>query len=433
MPTAVTIDSRRTAPGDWLTAAFLLAFPAIAMLVQGASSAVSIGAGVIAVGALGWRPAGATYGYASPGRHGLAFCVALCAPVAAVALSTLSHGHPLFRTWDSPSRFLLAIPIFLALRRAPQRIFIWADISFTLGAFAALAIALFLPRDWGDGRIGSAFLNPIHFGDLALALGVISAITLNWWRKDSAFARALKIAGLFAGLAASLLSGSRGGWAALPFVAILIVWELGRNKPLQWKVLMPMAVALLLALVYGLSGTVRDRLGDVSSDLAQYTQGHRDTSVGIRLQLYEAASTLIAEHPVLGLGADGFRDKMTSMAKQGALTPKAAAFGEGEVHNQLLAYMANYGMVGGLALLAIYVVPAAFFAAKLKSASRTTRRTALMGLSFALMFFIFGLTVETFDLKSTVSFYATVLAVLAAIAERVDSERPSSPILEIRV
>ncbi|MEX3999115.1 O-antigen ligase family protein [Paraburkholderia sp. EG285A] len=425
MQTAVTIDSRRTEPGDWLTAAFLLGFPSIAMLVQGASSAVSIGAGVIALAALCWRPAGAPYGYARPDRLGLALCIALCAPVAAVALSTLSHDHPLLRTWDSPSRFLLAVPIFLALRRAPLRTFAWADLSFTLGALSSLVIAVIMPRDWGDGRIGSAFLNPIHFGDLAVALGVLSAIALNWWRKDSTFMRALKFAGLFAGLAASLLSGSRGGWAAIPLVAVLIVWELGRGKPLHWKVLMPVTVALLLGMVYGLSGTVRQRVGDVSSDLAQYTQGHRDTSVGIRLQLYEAASTLIAEHPVLGLGGDGFRDKMTSMAKQGALTPKAAAFGEGEVHNQLLAYMANYGIVGGLALLSIYIVPAIFFAAKLKSASRTTRRTALMGLSFVLMFFVFGLTVETFDLKSTVSFYATMLAVLAAITERseVKSER----------
>ncbi|SDD09897.1 O-antigen ligase family protein [Paraburkholderia lycopersici] len=418
MPTAVTIEPRRTVPGDWLTAVFLLAFPSVAMLVQGASSAMSIGAAVVTLAALCWRRAGAPYGYAPLDRVALAFCVALCGPVAAVALSTLSHGHPLFPTWDSPSRFLLAVPIFLALRRAPLRIFVWADISFTLGALSALAIALLTPRDWGEGRVGSQFLNPIHFGDLALALGVLSAIALNWWRKDRVFWRILKVAGLFAGLATSLLSGARGGWAAIPLVAVLIVWELGRGKPFHWKVLMPVTVALLLGLVYGLSGTVRERVDMVSSDLTQYSHGNRDTSVGVRLQLYEAASKLIAEHPVLGLGGDGFRDKMTSLARQGALTPVAAAFGEGEVHNQLLAYMANYGIVGGLALLAIYVVPGVFFAAKLQSASRTARRTALMGLSFVLMFLVFGLTVETFDLKSTVSFYATVIGVLAAIADR---------------
>ena len=66
-----------------------------------------------------------------------------------------------------------------------------------------------MPRDSGDDRIGSVFLNPIHFGDRALS--VLSAIALNWWRKDSARWRTLTIEGLSAGLAASSLSGARGG------------------------------------------------------------------------------------------------------------------------------------------------------------------------------------------------------------------------------
>jgi O-antigen ligase len=420
MPTPVTNDSRRTVPGDWLTAFLLLVYPAWALLVHGGASAMTIGVALLAILVLLWRPVGAPYGYVRPKGLALAFCVALIAPVAAVALSTLSHEHPVFRTWDSPSRFVLAIPIFLALRRAPQRVFAWADLSFTLGAFAALAIALVLPRDWGDGRVGSEFLNPIHFGDLALALGVLSAAALNWWRKDRTLVRVLKIAGLFAGLAASLVSGARGGWVAIPIVAVLILWERGRGKPVHWKVLMPVAIVALLALVYGTSSTVRERIDMVSSDLTQYTHGNRDTSIGIRLQLYDVACELIRRHPVLGLGGDGFRDAMNSMAREGALTPIAAQFGEGETHNQLLAYLVNYGIVGGIALLAIYIVPGVFFASRLKSVSATARRTALMGLSFVVMFFIFGLTVETFDLKSQVSVYVTALAALAAMVDRAD-------------
>ncbi|MFT0171994.1 hypothetical protein ACLKMY_23765 [Paraburkholderia mimosarum] len=79
------MDSRRTVPDDWLTAAFLLAFPSIAMFVQGASSAVSIGAGIISLGALCWRPRSALCGYVRPDRRALAFCFALSNPIAAVA------------------------------------------------------------------------------------------------------------------------------------------------------------------------------------------------------------------------------------------------------------------------------------------------------------------------------------------------------------
>ncbi|MFC5430394.1 O-antigen ligase family protein [Paraburkholderia denitrificans] len=385
---------------------------------------MSIIASALSLAVLCWRRSGAPYGdarYARPRYLGLAVCVALAGPLVAVVLSTLLHGHVSLRDWDSPSRFLLAVPLFLALRRAPQRVFARADLSFTLGALSTLVIILFMSRDWGDGRVSSKFLNPIHFGDIALAFAVLSALSLNWWRKDPVLLRVLKIAGIFAGLAVSLLTGSRGGWAAIPPMAVLILWERGRGKSLRWNVLAPVAVAALLALVYGLSGSVRERVDMVSSDLAQYTRGERDTAVGIRLQLYDVAFTLIRQHPVLGLGGEGFRNAMPELARQGALTPLAAQFGIGETHNQLLAYTVNFGIVGGIALLGIYVVPALFFARRLGAASGTVRRTALMGLSFVLMFFIFGLTVETFDLKGTVAFYATMVAVLLAITDRADA------------
>ncbi|TAM27565.1 MAG: O-antigen ligase family protein [Paraburkholderia sp.] len=421
MPTSVKTDKRQTVHGDWLIALFLLTFPSVAMLLNGGASAMSIIASALSLAVLCWPRSGAPYGYARPRRLGLAVCVALAGPLVAVMLSTRLHGHVSLRYWDSPSRFLLAVPLFLALRRAPQRVFAWADLSFTLGVLSTLVIILFMSRDWGDGRVSSKFLNPIHFGDIALAFAVLSALSLNWWRKDTVLLRVLKIAGLFAGLAVSLLTGSRGGWAAIPPIAVLILWERGRGKSLRWNVLAPLAVVALLALVYGLSGSVRERIDMVSSDLAQYTHGERDTAVGIRLQLYDVAFTLIRQHPVLGLGGEGFRDAMPGLVRQGALTPLAAQFGIGETHNQLLAYTVNFGIVGGIALLGIYVVPALFFASRLRAASGTVRRTALMGLSFVLMFLVFGLTVETFDLKGTVAFYATVVAVLLAITDRADA------------
>jgi O-antigen ligase len=44
-----------------------------------------------------------------------------------------------------------------------------------------------------------------------------------------------------------------------------------------------------------------------------------------------------------------------------------------------------------------------------------------MGLMTAVAFAVFGLTVETFNLKVTVSFYSTMLALLAAFAYPVES------------
>lgn len=138
------------------------------------------------------------------------------------------------------------------------------------------------------------------------------------------------------------------------------------------------------------------------------------------MQLYETALKIVESHPLLGLGAHGFRDSMQSFANAGMLTPLAAQNGKGETHNQFFAYLTDYGIVGGLALLSIYVVPGVLFWKRLSAPAGPANRAALMGLTFVVSFWIFGLTVETFDLKMTVAFYATMIAMLAALATYAD-------------
>ncbi len=336
--------------------------------------------------------------------------------LAAVLIGEIWHGKVIPSTLDSPSRFLAAAPLFLVLRQGLPRTLAWSDLSFALGALASLGILLIAPQSLANGRVSSPLLNAIHYGDIALILGALSILSLNWWRKDGLPVRIIKIAGLIAGLAASVLTGSRGGWIAVPVVAVLILYVRGRGKSRRWKVLLPLAIVAIPVGIFVFSPAARDRVGDLSSDFMLYEHGQRDTSLGIRLQLYETAVKIVKSHPLLGLGAHGFRDSMQSFADAGVLTPMAAQLGKGETHNQLFAYLTDYGIVGGLALLSIYVVPGVIFWKRLNAPTGPARRAALMGLTFVVAFWIFGLTVETFDLKMTVSFYVTIVAILTALA-----------------
>lgn len=409
---SVSISLRRLLP-----AFLLLTYPALTLLLHGGASAISITAAVISLALL-----------LSPERWtGLApiqwdhvdtrLCLAMASPLVAVLIVEMWHGVVEPSTLDSPSRFLAAAPLFLVLRQGLPRTLAWSDLSFALGALASLGILLIAPQAFvGVDRISSQFLNLIHYGDIALVLGALSILSLNWWRKDGLPVRIIKIAGLIAGLAASVLTGSRGGWIAVPVVAALILYVRSRGKSRRWKVLLPLAIVAILASVFAFSPAARDRIGDISSDLIHYKQGQRDTSVGIRLQLYEAATKIVESHPLLGLGAHGFHNSMQSFADAGALTPMAAQLGRGETHNQFFAYLTDYGIVGGLALLSMYLVPGVIFWKRLNAPTGPARRAALTGLTFVVAFWVFGLTVETFDLKITVSFYATMIAILAALA-----------------
>lgn len=410
-----------------LLAVFLLIYPMVTVVVQGGASALLIAASAISlgVGVAAHRASASPVAPHGADRLVWAACAAMSAPLVAVVLSEMSHAQLRWNAFDTPARFLAAVPLFLLLRRVPLRSLRWCDLSFAIAAFAALGVCLLSARDWGDGRLGSAFLNPIHFGDIALVLGVLSALSINWWQKDPIAGRLLKIGGLLAGLSASLLTGSRGGWAAIPFILLLVVFVRGRDKSRRWRVLVPVAAVCGLIALYFVSGTLQERIHLVWADLAQYAQGRKDTSIGIRLQIYHAALILIPRSPIFGLGAGGFGAHLQALVDAGQMTAMAAELGRGEAHNQLLAFTANYGLVGGLAIIGIHFVPGMLCWRCLRAPAAPVRRAALMGVVFAAAFFMFGLTVEIFTLKMTASFYAAVIAILAAIAAH--AGRPTAP------
>lgn len=399
---------------------FLLCFPTAALIMRGGASALSIAAAIICLVLLARAVLGARGAFAWDSTDTM-LTLALASPLAAILFVEICHGRIAGNTLDSPARFLAAVPLVLVLRRRPLVSLSGVDLSFAIGAFAALIDVFFSPHVGERGR--NSFLNSIHFGDIALSLGMLAVLSMGWWRKDSLTVRMLKLGALGAGLATSLLSGSRGGWIAIPVVAIIAVLMRKRDANHPRKAIVTLGVVGVL-IAAGLASPIgQQRFGALANDYTLYQAGQKDTSLGTRLQLYEAAGRIIAAHPWLGLGAHGFHNSMTAFESAGVITPAAADLGRGETHNQMLAYLTDYGLPGGLALLAIYVVPCIVFIRRSRTGDATVRRASVMGTSFVVSFAIFGLTVEMFDLKLTVAFYATVTAVLLAIAAHKDVPR----------
>ncbi|MFJ2993064.1 O-antigen ligase family protein [Pandoraea sp. NPDC087047] len=351
----------------------------------------------------------------------------LLLPFFAILIVEILHRNIVANTLDSPLRFILAILMFLGLRRIVDVVPKWIDLTFGAGAIGAASMALYSTADLLAARAESSFLNPIHFGDIALLLGILSVVSIHWLRHDKPWIIAFKILGAVAGCYASWASQSRGGWIALP--CLLGVWLLWRNHSatMARRAAVALVGIALLASTFA-SQTVRDRFESIQRDLVSLSVGDSDTSTGVRLELWKAAGKLIAKEPVLGLGAHGYRDAMPALAASGELTPMAAELGRGEVHNQVLAYAVDYGVLGLLCILGIYLGPAYFYirASQLRR-RRQEQRAALMGFMTVVAFAIFGLTVETFNLKVTVTFYATMLALFAAFAYPVVSNESHAP------
>ncbi|MBC7415071.1 MAG: O-antigen ligase family protein [Herminiimonas sp.] len=333
----------------------------------------------------------------------LAFAVNL--GVASISLLSTSFD---WRFMENPIKMLLApVAIGLILLTRPRARILWIGLCVgTVGAagFAVLQrFVLLMPRAEG-------FSMPITFGDLAMAMGLMSLAGIQ--QASRTRWAALPYLSFAAGVIASILSGSRGGWLAL-LLSFLPMYSYGRHA-------LGRRTVVILAASIGLMGAasllpqtgVRERLLDVSREITLYKNGNPDTSVGARLEMWKGAWTLFTEHPVVGIGRANYHLGMNDLIDRGLINPAMRDYHH--AHNELLNALATQGLLGALALLALYAVPLRFFTRQLR-AEGPHRPYALAGVLLVLSFIDFGLTQVMFAHHVSSAFYAVTVCVLVGL------------------
>ena len=398
-------------------ALLLLVYPVLMLTVKGGMNAVFLFILLLALAVWMVRPAGMNAVAWKP--EWTAYVAAMFLLSFAILVSQMAHQNITAHPHDAASRYWLAIPIFLLLHRLPLRVIGVLQYAFPLGAIGGLLMA----REHA-GRLAIATLDMIHFGDFELILGMLSLFSLNWLGRDIPALRLLKILGGIAGVWASLASGTRGGWLAIPlFIGFFFYFNLGKGF---LKSIMASLLVATLAMTAGYFavGTFHQRVNALAHDVMTFDQGNRDTSTGLRWQLYQAAADVLYRHPFAGVGPEGFASEMQPMVEAGKLTPYAAYLGRGEVHNEILAKAVGMGILGLIATLAGYLVPLRLFWRATKAGSDRVRRSGILGVVFVSGVFVFGLTVEFLNLTMATAFYSFTVAVLLAACYNVHHGEP---------
>ncbi len=400
-----------------LTALAMLAYPVLFFAVRGGMDwTFSLLALLSLYGLARYGAAGNVWD-----RPSVAYAAAMASWMLALTVSEIAHARFMLKPYDNALALVFTIPVYQFARRIGVRTLATVQYGFCLGAITAAAVLHWAPKDWGNGRPGSYFLNPIHYGDVALVTGVLAFFSIDWTGTDSRALRALKTLALIAGLYASLRTGSRGGWIAIPaFIALWLYKQRGKFPRAGIAVLLAALIGLSLA-AYAFLPWIHHRIADIYTNLAAYRHGHENTAVGIRFQIWKAALLLWRQHPLFGVGPGYlYKEHMHALGQIGYITPMAAQFGVAEVHNQVLAVTVKLGIAGLVSVLSLYAVPFALFARSANSPVGTRRVGGVLGMALVIGFFIYGLTVETFDLKMTAVFYGMTVAILLAAA----SHRP---------
>ena len=344
---------------------------------------------------------------------------AFAAPFVAVAATKLLRWELSYRDLDSESRYLIGaflLSYFMLKQVNLSRIL---EVTLPLALIATLIAALLAlgnPR-WA-GRYATSFVDPNVLGSYAAILTFMTLMTLDSATAMSKAVRALKFAGIAAGLWLTLLAASRGGWLAIG--PMFLLWAFFRFRSSGKKVIG--SALLIIALIASgilLVPGLKDRIAAPASDVTSWADGsNKVTASGQRLSIWKLSLHLIAEKPLTGWGIPGAREMIASPnAAQWIDDKLLEPSGEyGGAHNDALQMVIQSGIWGLVAYVLILFVPLGLFLRRRARAEGDARLACELGACLVLGVMVCGLTNEMLSLKYLASFFSITVAGLAAQA-----------------
>ena len=281
------------------------------------------------------------------------FIAALCAYASLSVINMWFHGDWHWTDFNEPSKFLLVVFVFLAVRRHGLEERALATSTF-IGVFSAFALAWYQTEILGVVRVYGSTNHIISaFGLIVLLSGYFTLIyvalskNLKIWRVPLA----IVVAGVT--LYTIAVTGTKGIWIALPGTfGLLVMSKWGSNK---WLVLtLTMIFIASLGMVFIFNDLVNNRLTGLMQPLETYfkTGLVSDGSLTVRLEVWKASIIMFFNNPIFGVGLGNFVSTKSELIAAGVIQPSTEFVGG--PHSDILGVLAIQGMIGFSALFFMY-------------------------------------------------------------------------------
>lgn len=327
----------------------------------------------------------------------------------------LYHGDPA-RELDMPLRALLAVPVLLLLLAYPPRPAAWWG-GLAIGAIAGAALAFHQFDPNIAIRPQAATSNPIHYGNVSVLLGLLSLCGLEWacaQRQRLAWI-VLLLAGCLAGISGSILSGSRGGWIAMPVCLIILALQHARIHGKRYFIItLALLVGLIVAAYNMPHSPLQQRAASAVSELEKFEDtGNVDTSVGQRIEMWHSALDMSSQNILLGIGRTGYLSQKQILVDEGKMSKAVGEYTN--AHNDYIDALVKRGIIGLAALLALFLVPLTLFVRALRHGPVSARPFSLAGVILCSCYMIFGLTTSSLTLNIGIIMLVFPMVILWAL------------------
>lgn len=325
---------------------------------------------------------------------------------------------------------LLAAAFLLALRVfTPSPHWLWLGVC--CGASGAGLVAIYERVIVGANRADNG-INAIPFGNLSLLMSALSLVAAIYYVQSRRRFRygltVFAIGAAFLGFLASLLSGTRGGWVAIPFIcALLLPATADIIAPKTRNIALCFIALLVVAIIAFPPSGVWLRLVAIFENIYHYFISHdADTSLGTRFELWRAGWYMFKENPLMGVGEGAVKEWLSTLASEGVLYDRVFVYSQ--LHSDIIDTLARRGLLGVMSLLWLYIAFASAFAKRAIQANDNVpvRLLAISGMVVIIAFFDFGLSQSMFrDLRGFSGFLGFSVALWGCLGYQSQTEAPN--------
>lgn len=296
--------------------------------------------------------------------------------------------------------------------------------AVVLGSFTALGIALYEVFVNDSVRVFGwrNYWNAVPFGNFALLLGLIAlagCIRAMFATIRDRAAIVLGLAAALAGIYASILSGTRGGWIAFPVLLGVVSWAALRAYRRRMLASPYFFVALVIPLVFSvaavmLSGNAQLRIDIATDEIGAFFEdapaiAPADDSTKFRLEMWKWGLEKVAGQPLTGIGLANYGIERQQAVESGRMRDEFSRMAN--LHNEVITSLALGGIPTALAVVVFWIWMGVFFGRFL--GDEASFFFALSGLLVVVGTGTFSMTEGLFGTRAGTKAFALLLALPA--------------------
>ena len=329
-----------------------------------------------------------------------------------------------FSEIDNYIRFLLVIPVYLALReiRIPMNNFISiVNLSSILIGLCALYFIIISNETRVRGFTSSAII----FGNISLVFFMFSFLSISRYinnNKNILFPLIASGATFFAWAS----TGSRG-----TVLLVLVFFSLLFTKPFKNLIIIPknmyIIFLLIITTIFVSSPIISRSVESYESTYNHITEGSgyhssHNSSIVPRLNVWKASIILINENTVKGIGLTNFNNSLNEQIKLKNIEPIRPSSddltdGQNHAHNQFLDIFVKTGMFGFFTLIFFMIIHLYFFYHKLNQSKNNedVGLLSLFGIVSVVGYIFYMLTNSVFSHQLSTLFMTLLFIILSGM------------------